>query len=169
MRKAIIYEQLVILIICFLAGVGSFYLFEPAEITRFVQLIDSRVLEPQLATNKQTVLLAFCSFFMVFLLGTNPFFIMIAKVIVAARICFFGLSAVLLLQSNEDVLFYSAWWFPFQFVYCMISLVFVYRLQQLANAKQKQASSRLMKLIPYFVIYSLFVVGELAVLHYLIV
>lgn len=168
MRKAIVYEQLVILIVCFLAGVGSFYLFAPTEMTEFVRFIDNRVLEPQKATNQQTVLLAFGSLFMVFLLGTNPFFMMIAKVIVAARICFFGLSSVLLLQSNEDVLFYSAWWFPFQFVYCMISLIFIYRLQQLAKAKQKQNKHRLVQMIPYFLVYGIFVVGELLVLRYFI-
>lgn len=168
MRKAVLYEQLVILIICFMAGVGSYYLFTPAEITDFVRIIDDRVLEPKNATEQQTVLLAFGSLFVVFLLGTNPFFIMIAKVLVAARICFFGLSSVLLLQSNEDVLFYSAWWFPFQFIYCMISLIFIYRLQQLANMKQKQNKHRLTKMIPYFVIYGIFVVGELFVLRYFI-
>ena len=168
MRKAMLYEQLVILIVCFMAGVGSFYLFAPVEITEFVRIIDSRVFEPQNATDRQTVLLAFGSLFMVFLLGTNPLFIWIAKVIVAARICFFGLSSVLLLQSNEDVLFYSAWWFPFQFVYCMISLLFIYRLQQITNMKQKQKKSKLVKVVPYFIVYSIFVMGELAVLRYFI-
>lgn len=168
MRKALLYEQLVILIVCFMAGIGSYYLFTPAEITEFVRIIDNRVLEPQKATEQQTVLLAFGSLFMVFLLGTNPFFMMIAKVFVAAKICFFGLSSVLLLQSNEDIFVYSAWWFPFQFIYCMICLIFIYRLQQIVNMKQKQNKQRLMQMMPYLVIYGIFVAGELFVLRYLI-
>jgi len=168
MRKAMLYEQLVILIVCFMAGVGSYYLFEPAEMIEFVRIIDTRVLEPQNATNQQTVLLAFGSFFMVFLLGTNPLFIWIAKIVVAARICFFGLSSIILLQSNEEILFYSVWWFPFQFVYSMICLMFVYRLLQWVDSQKKQKQRRLAYVMPYFVVYSILVVGELLVLRYFV-
>ena len=169
LRKAVLYQQLIILIICFLAGVGCFYLFSPAEIKEFIGFVDGRVLNPQQTTNQQTILLAFGSFFVVFLLGTNPFFIQIAKILVAARICFFGLSSIILLQSNEEVLFYGAWWFPFQFVYCLVSLMFIYRLQQLLGTKKKRNQNRLIQLMPYFVLYGIIVIGELFVLRYFIV
>lgn len=144
--------MLTVLVFCYIAGAFSYYLFSSEQAIYFISMIDPRVVEPTSATVERTIILAFASFFVVYMLGMNPILLFISKLTVALRICFFGLASIILLLTNEDLVVYGVWWFPFQFLYCIISLVFVYRLQQFATIKKStKKKQQMMHDIPFLV------------------
>jgi len=167
MRKIIALQILILFVVSFLAGLASYFILPQEKIILFIETIDRRVISMEHATEKISIILALGSFIIIFFLATHPYLIKFAKVFVSLKICFFGLSSMVLLELNDQIIFYSAWWFPFQFLYCMISLIFIHQIERASQMKRKKNLNVTTKFITFLVMYGIIVSVEVFILRVL--
>lgn len=111
------------IVVGFLSGVACFYLFDLEQAIALIQLMDGRILQQQEPSIIQTILPVAFAIAIVLLFATHPFCAFVAKWLIALRATFLGFSSMYLLTQQQSLLAYGIWWFPFQFVYCVLLLM----------------------------------------------
>ncbi len=138
MRKSILWQNTAMITVSFIAGVAFFQLFSLSQATEVIQLLDRRLLLESEPTLIQSIIPIAIFIGIVLLFATHPYFFGIAKVGIAIKTCFFGFSSVYLLAQKNELLAYGVWWFPFQFLYIVMLVVFCEYLVATHKATRKR-------------------------------
>ncbi|SOB94108.1 hypothetical protein SAMN05880501_101758 [Ureibacillus xyleni] len=167
-RSTLLIQFAVILAISFVSGVVCFQLFPLDKAMELIKYIDPRVLELTDITIWNTIIPLVAWIVLVLFFATHPYLHVLARFVVAVKATFFGFSSVFLLTQQESLLVYSAWWFPFQFVYCILLFLLcsVYATKKVGQKRKYFFSQRLF--VTLIVAITLICVGENLVITYVI-
>lgn len=138
MRKSILWQNTAMITVSFIAGVAFFQLFSLDQATKVIQILDRRLLFESTPTLLQSIIPIAIFISIVLLFATHPYFFSLAKVGIAIKTCFFGFSSVYLLAQKNELLAYGLWWFPFQFLYIVMLVVFCEYLVATHKASKKK-------------------------------
>lgn len=136
MRKILVIQYATMLVLAFVSGVACYQLFELEQIVQVITWGDRRLLtldEPaSIFWNAFPVIL---SVGVVLFFSTHRYLPIMAPIFIAIKMTFFGFSSVFLLVQHESVKLYGLWWFPFQFIYCIL-LIVMYHTSLLKNSNK---------------------------------
>ncbi|RKQ18006.1 hypothetical protein [Ureibacillus endophyticus] len=167
-RSTLVIQFAVILAISFVSGVVCFQLFPLDKAMELIKYIDPRVLELEKITIWNTIFPLIPWIVLVLFFTTHPYFHVLARFVVAVKATFFGFSSVFLLTQQESLLVYSVWWFPFQFLYCILLFLLcsVYASKKVGNNRKFFFSQRLF--VTLIIAISIICIGENLVITYII-
>lgn len=132
------------LVLSFVSGVACYQLFELPQVMQVITWGDRRLLltehvhAPLWTVYPLAIVLALVLFF-----ATHRYLTVLAPIVIALKITFFGFSSVFLLVQHESVQLYGLWWFPFQLIYCILLLVLSHI--STSNVPQKLGQKQLAK------------------------
>ncbi|MEO4053291.1 hypothetical protein [Solibacillus sp. CAU 1738] len=166
MRTSSIVQFTVMIALSFVCGVICFQLFDLQQATALINLMDARILQQDAPSIWQTILPLAISIVIVVLFATHPYCAFIAKWLIALRATFLGFSSVYLLAQQKSLLAYGIWWFPFQFIYCILLLAICLIVSTKTRKMPKRgilAPRRLIVMIIVFIVVACF---ELVAISY---
>lgn len=132
MRKIIYVQYATMIVLCFISGVACYQLFEIQQITKIIEWGDRRLLSVDKPTFIWNTIPFIIAIMTVLLFSTHKFLSRIAPIFIAIKVTFLGFSSVFLLVQHHSVKLYALWWFPFQFIYCLL-LIGLYKGGQKGN------------------------------------
>lgn len=144
MRKLFFIQYATMLVLAFVSGVACYQLFELEQVIQVITWGDRRLVEMEQSLSPFWSALPLVSaVLLVLFFSTHRYLTMIAPIVIALKITFFGFSSVFLLVQHESVKLYGLWWFPFQLIYCILLLV-LYRVS-VTKTPQKLGQKTLSK------------------------
>lgn len=167
MRKNILWQNTVMVTVSFIAGVVCFQLFSLEQAKQVINIMDKRILLETTPTLIQSIIPLAIAVSIVLLFATHPYFFNIAKIAIAFKTCFFGFSSVYLLAQQNELLAYGTWWFPFQFLYVVILVLFSEYLASAHKITKKKGDFSLRPGIIILILISLVFSLEMVVISYI--
>ncbi|WP_107839861.1 hypothetical protein [Metasolibacillus meyeri] len=167
MRTSIIIQLTSMIVVGFLSGVACFYLFSLEQAIALIQLMDGRILQQQAPSVIQTILPVVFAIAVVLLFATHPFCAFVAKWLIALRATFLGFSSMYLLTQQKSLLAYGIWWFPFQFIYCILLLMICLGIstqRPMRFAKKGTATYR--RMLAIILLFGIIALFEILVISY---
>ena len=167
MRKNILWQNTVMVTVSFIAGVVCFQLFSLEQAKQVINIMDKRILLETTPTLVQSIIPLAIAVSIVLLFATHPYFFNIAKIAIAFKTCFFGFSSVYLLAQQNELLAYGTWWFPFQFLYVVILVLFSEYLASTHKITKKKGDFSLKPAIIILILISFVFSLEMVVISYI--
>ncbi|MEG0385522.1 MAG: hypothetical protein RR642_12285 [Solibacillus sp.] len=132
MRKMIYVQYATMIVLSFISGVACYQLFDIQQVTQIIEWGDRRLLSVDKPTFIWSIIPFLIAISTVLLFSTHKYLTMIAPIIIAIKVTFLGFSSVFLLVQHHSIKLYAFWWFPFQFIYCLL-LIALYKSGQKSN------------------------------------
>ncbi|MEK4424701.1 hypothetical protein [Solibacillus sp. FSL K6-1523] len=132
MRKMIYVQYATMIVLCFISGVACYQLFDIQQVTQIIEWGDRRLLSVDKPNFIWSTVPFIAAIMIVLLFSTHKYLTMIAPIFIAIKVTFLGFSSVFLLVQHHSIKLYAFWWFPFQFVYCLL-LIALYKSGQKSN------------------------------------
>ena len=129
MRKMIYVQYATMIVLSFISGVACYQLFDIQQITQIIEWGDRRLLSVDKPTLIWSTVPFLAAILTVLLFSTHKYLTMIAPIFIAIKVTFLGFSSVFLLVQHHSIKLYALWWFPFQFLYCLL-LIMLYKSGQ---------------------------------------
>lgn len=166
MRTSSIIQFTVMIALSFVCGVICFQLFDLQQAAALINLMDARILQEEAPTIWQTITPLAISVVIVVLFATHPYCAFIAKWLVALRATFLGFSSVYLLAQQKSLLAYGIWWFPFQFIYCILLLAICIIVSTRSSRMPKKGVFATRRLITMLIIFIIVACLEIVAISY---
>lgn len=162
--KSLLIQYAFILIVSFVSGVICFQAFSMEKAMNLIRFVDPRVVNMENITIWHTILPLVVWICIVLFFATHQYLHSFAPLVVGVKATFFGFSSVFLLTQQESLLFYSVWWFPFQFLYCV--LLFMLCMVKVGVNRKSYVLSRL--LVMTLILFTVICTAEIITISYFI-
>lgn len=166
-QKTLLIQYVLILVISFVSGVICFQAFSMDKAMNLIQLVDPRLLDVENITVWHTILPLCVWIAIVLFFATHQYLHPFAPLVVGVKVTFFGFSSVFLLTQQQSLLFYSAWWFPFQFLYCILLflLCMVQKSKKSGPNRKRYVLHRLLMMTLF--LFTVICAGEIVTISYI--
>lgn len=167
LQKALFVQYAFIFVISFVSGVICFQAFSMDKAMKLIQIVDPRIINVENITIWHTIIPLCVWIVIVLLFATHQFLHPFAPLVVGVKATFFGFSSVFLLTQQQSLLFYSAWWFPFQLLYCFLlfMLCMVQSSKKVGPNRKSYFLHRL--LMATLFLFTLICAGEILAISYI--
>lgn len=167
LQKSLLVQYVLIFIISFVSGVICFQAFSMDKAMNLIRIVDPRILNVDNITIWHTILPLVAWIGIVLFFATHQFLHPFAPLVVGVKVTFFGFSSVFLLTQQQSLLFYSAWWFPFQFLYCLLlfMLCMVQRSKRVGPNRKQYVLRRLLMMTLF--LFTVICAGEILAISYI--
>lgn len=166
--KSLFIQYAIILVVSFVSGVICFQAFSMVKAMNLIGFVDPRLLDLEGLSIWHTILPLAVWIGIVLFFATHSFLHPFAPLVVGVKVTFFGFSSVFLLTQQESLLFYSLWWFPFQFLYCVLLFVLCMVRKRAANGLQRKSLFLGRLLVMTLVLFTVICAGEIVAISYII-
>ncbi|ATP39571.1 hypothetical protein CSE16_05620 [Solibacillus sp. R5-41] len=167
MRKMIYVQYATMIVLSFISGVACYQLFDIQQVTQIIEWGDRRLLSVDKPTFIWSIIPFLLAIITVLLFSTHKFLTMIAPIIIAIKVTFLGFSSVFLLVQHHSIKLYALWWFPFQFLYCLL-LIALYKSGQInRSGRPIRGAVPWKKVVAVLILMNVVFIGENFVISYL--
>ena len=167
MRNYLYIQYTAMIVICFICGVLCYQLFEMEQIEQLITILDQRLLSLEKPTIIWSVVPFLVALSVVLFFSTHKYLAKVALVFIALKFTFLGLSSVFILVQHDSVQLYALWWFPFQFLYCIVLIIFYEMINKQNSSRALKRSTPWKRVLALIIVCILLISLENFVITYL--
>lgn len=158
----------VILAVGYIGGALLFRIMSATAVEQMLSIFDTRVIYGHEAGIIRPVAMTVLFFVVVYVLSSLRKLRFLVLFFGAVKCVLFGLSSAFLLGSGMKIIDYTIWWFPFQFLTCLLFLTYCAVLSPPFFTRTTGARSRNDRAVPTLIIMTAVVtIVEMTIFYFL--
>jgi len=156
-----------IISIGFIGGIIAFKISAPEQTEWLISIIDPRLLFEGKPKMWQSLWPAFMPYLFLVLLATHQWFRHATRLVVVCKSAFFGFCSAYLIATQNAIWNYVFWWFPIQFLYTCLLLLFSIVLVPKPFYNSRRQGLHWNRLIAIGVLAAIIFGIELLIIHFM--